>query len=264
MNISKTNYVLFVPPDNIKIHDPTLNNEYKLEFGSETIDQVSHVKFLGLKIDKNLNWSVHANDLIDTLSSCLYMMNNVKNFLPKHTMKSLYYSFFYSHLSLGILLWGPSISKWHQEKLKVKQNFAVRSIMKANSRASTANFYKDLSILKFDDIVNLELCKFMFRVNRNEIPPNVTKFFNNYQHDYRTRYNHESKFDQRRNFQIVNESFLSVAPHNFSRLSVNVRNSPSVKSFAKNLKRCVTELSFVYIYFCLSLYSLLYMFKQLL
>ena len=99
-------------------------------------------------------------------------------------MKSLYYSFFYSHLSLGILLWGPSISKWHQEKLKVKQNFAVRSIMKANSRASTANFYKDLSILKFDDIVNLELCKFMFRVNRNEIHPNVTRFFNNYQHDY--------------------------------------------------------------------------------
>ena len=64
LNISKTNYVLFEPPDNIKIHDPTSKNEYKLEFGTETIDQVSHVKFLGLMIDKNLNWNIHAKGLI--------------------------------------------------------------------------------------------------------------------------------------------------------------------------------------------------------
>ena len=167
-------------------------------------------------------------------------MNNVKNFLPRSSMKSLYYSFFYSHFSQGILLWGPSVSKWHQEKLKVKQNYAIRSIMKANSRASTAEFYRDLSILKFDDVVNLELCKFMYRVNRKEIPPNVIKFFSSYQHDHITRHSQESQYNQKRNFVVVNESFLSMAPQKYSRLSVNIRNSPSIKSFAKRFKKVCT------------------------
>ena len=46
----------------------------------------------------------------------------------------------------------------------------MRCIMKANSRASATRFYKDFSLLMFDDVVDLELCKFMFRVNRKDIP----------------------------------------------------------------------------------------------
>ena len=112
--------------------------------------------------------------------------------------------------------------------------------MKANSRASTDTFYKDLSILNFDNVVNLELCKFMYRVNRKEIPPNIIKFFSNYQHEYGTRHHQEFQYDKKRNFKVVEDSFLSLAPSRYSRLSMNVRNSPSIKSFSDNIKKiCV-------------------------
>ena len=73
-----------------------------------------------------------------------------------------------------------------------------------------------------------------------EIPTNIIRFFSNYQHKYGTRYNQESQYDKKRNFKVVEDSFLSLAPSRYSRLSVNIKNSPSIKSFANKIKKiCV-------------------------
>ena len=101
--------------------------------------------------------------------------------------------------------------------------------MDANSRASATRFYKDLSLLMFDDVVDLELCKFMFRVNRKDNPSSIVNFYSNYGHDYNTRFSKESQYDERVNFQIVRDSFLCLAPQKYSRLSVNLKNSPLIK-----------------------------------
>jgi len=107
LNILKTNYVFF-KPSQVKIYDDTINEDLSLKFGNEVIEKKDHVVFLGLNIDQNLSWSYQIDDVLNKLAKSSYMMNSVKKFLPNEAKLLLYYSFLYSQLTEGILLWGPS------------------------------------------------------------------------------------------------------------------------------------------------------------
>ncbi len=106
LNISKTNCVLFVPP-NLKLQDNTPTSHCALKFGNEQILQKPNTKFLGVEMDQRLSWSAHYKSLNSKLSRAVYTLNRVKNVLPIDCMKTLYYSLFHSHLTYGLLLWGP-------------------------------------------------------------------------------------------------------------------------------------------------------------
>ena len=110
LNLSKTNYVFF-RPGKIKLHDETIDSEYELKFGDEVILGKSCFEFLGIKIDEKLNWEEHIESVRKKLSSSLYMLNSVKTLIPFSCRKSLYYSFFATHIYPGLILWAPSILK---------------------------------------------------------------------------------------------------------------------------------------------------------
>ena len=57
LNLNKTVCVLFQK-------NKTNLNEIKLQLGAHTISNSPETKFLGMTIDKNLNWSSHVNQLI--------------------------------------------------------------------------------------------------------------------------------------------------------------------------------------------------------
>jgi len=116
LNISKTNYILFRPNKQIKMKDHEDTNEYKLEFGTESLAQKKDCKFLGIIIDETLSWAPHCKSVCSKLSSAIYVLRAVRNFIPEYTLKILYYSLFYSKLTYGILLWGPSASKKNIKK----------------------------------------------------------------------------------------------------------------------------------------------------
>ena len=80
LNNKKTKYILFhsnymesKTPDSININ----NNAVKLE---------NTVKFLGITIDKHLNWKEHCYQLGKKLSTCIYLLRNLSNFLSINTV----------------------------------------------------------------------------------------------------------------------------------------------------------------------------------
>ena len=95
-------------------------------------------------------------------------MNNAKNFLTQTVRKTLYYSFFYSHLSFGISLWGPSTYKWFIDKIQMQQKRALKSVL--NSNRFNGNIFNELSVMNVNDIINFELSKLMFQVSKNSLP----------------------------------------------------------------------------------------------
>ncbi len=80
LNISKTNYVLFVPP-RPKLSDNTPTSYCVLRFGNEEIVQKSSTKVLGVDMDQYLNWFAHYKSLNPKLSRAVYTLNRVKNVL---------------------------------------------------------------------------------------------------------------------------------------------------------------------------------------
>jgi hypothetical protein len=78
INLSKTNYILFQP--NFKINQNDINN---IPINNQEIKKVEKTRFLGLQIDEKLNWTDHTQYLTTKLKQSTYLLNNVKEILPK-------------------------------------------------------------------------------------------------------------------------------------------------------------------------------------
>ena len=234
LNISKTNYVLFKDKSCNTIDDSDGN----LQFGSETIERKSHVKFLGLDIDEDLSFKVHANQVISKLSSSLYLMNSVKRYLPLDVRLNLYYSFFLSHISYGILIWGPLITNWHLNRIVLQQKKAVRNVKNVAYNAHTDPIFLELDVLKIDKLIELELLKLMYKVFSNKIAQPISKLFppSNTWHNYDTRHKNDPQFDQRRHNASISKSFLCKGPTLWTHIDNILKNSLNLKSFTKNVK----------------------------
>jgi hypothetical protein len=55
-----------------------------------------------------VNWSGHVDYIIPKLSSACYIIRSVKPYMPLNTLKSIYYSYFNTVMSYGLLFWGNS------------------------------------------------------------------------------------------------------------------------------------------------------------
>ena len=234
LNISKTNYVLF-QSKNLKENI----SDCELKFGTEIIERKPYVKFLGLLIDENMNWTNQCQHIIAKLSSSLYMMNCIKNFLPIESKKSLYYSFFYSYMSYGILLWGPLINKYHFDQIIKKQKRAIRIIKNVKYNAHTDPLFKELQILSVSEIINLETSKLMYNVFKNNVPEPISDMFeaSTNRHSYMTRYRNDPQFYQKPTVSAILKSFLYKGPDLWHNLDLNLKESSSLKCFTRNYKR---------------------------
>jgi hypothetical protein len=91
----------------------TTNNETRINFNigydNKTIEEVLlTTKFLGLQIDSNLNWKKHIEYIIPKLSSACFAMRTVKPLLNVDTLKLVYFAYFHSVMSYGVIFWGNS------------------------------------------------------------------------------------------------------------------------------------------------------------
>ena len=100
LNVNKTVYMFF--SNNIKPNKETC----KVKIGDSEIKEVDHFKFLGLIIDSNFKWQNHIEHCKATISSSLYIINQVKNVLPIKQLLILYITLIQPYLEYGIVLWG--------------------------------------------------------------------------------------------------------------------------------------------------------------
>ena len=64
------------------------------------------VKYLGIKINKNLTWIDHINDTAINLNQANAMFFKAREFLNIKILKSIYYAIFDCHLNYANTVWG--------------------------------------------------------------------------------------------------------------------------------------------------------------
>jgi hypothetical protein len=71
-------------------------------FDSKLIE-VEANKFLGLQIDSHLNWKKHNEYIISKFSSACFAMKTVMLLMTVDTLKLVYFTYFHSVLSYGLI-----------------------------------------------------------------------------------------------------------------------------------------------------------------
>lgn len=112
LNLKKTYYIEFT---NSQTNIQTDN--YRIE----GIQRVDSAKYLGLIIDKKLNWQEQINTLILKLRKSIYKFVQVRNIVDEHLLRAIYFALIQSHLQYGIIAWGASYKNELERLIKIQK-----------------------------------------------------------------------------------------------------------------------------------------------
>ena len=158
LNVAKTKYMLFSPP-NKNITYP------QLKINNRVIECVKEFDFLGVLLDANMKWHSHVNKISKKISKAIGIIGRIKNYMPVNTLRILYFALVNSHLDYGLLNWGHCATK-----LEISQKKAVRIVSKRKYNAHSEPLLKKLNILKITDLYKLKLLKFYYKLCNNLLP----------------------------------------------------------------------------------------------
>ena len=188
LNIGKTKHMHFYFHQSWQNTGVNLENldiiGLRLEILGQQIDRVKKFNLLGIFLTSTLSWKAHTDYVSNKMSKNVGILNCLKRFLPFSVRKMLYNTLVHSYLNNGILVWG-----FAPDRLIVLQKKAVRAVMCANYNSHTEPIFKELKIVKVEDLLILRCLKFYYWYKNNELPI----YFNNMfeipmaDHAYNTR-----------------------------------------------------------------------------
>jgi hypothetical protein len=106
--------------------------------------QTNFVKFLGITVDNTLFWKKHIDTIMPKLNKACYIIKRSKLYLSNDALKIVYYAFFHSVMSYGVIPWG---NLTHSKCVFKLQKGAIRIIMGARNNVSCREVFKLLKIL---------------------------------------------------------------------------------------------------------------------
>ena len=131
LNVSKTKSMVFRTRKNRIDIDSNIN------MCGQKLDKVEKTKFLGVYIDKHLDWNEHINHVTNKLSRINAIIYNSRDYLTLNARIQLYNSFVLPHLSYCIAVWGDT-SQYILKPLIILQKRIVRTIHYAQIRGHTS------------------------------------------------------------------------------------------------------------------------------
>jgi hypothetical protein len=71
-------------------------------------ESTTKVKFLGIVMESSCTWKVHIVQLLPKLCKACFVMRVIKPIMSTETQTIVYYSYFHSLMTYGIIFWGNS------------------------------------------------------------------------------------------------------------------------------------------------------------
>ena len=180
LNLKKTEMVIFKPKQK------KLEGDLKIKLCGKRLYSTESVKYLGVKIDANLTWQHHVNDLSTKLNRANALLFKMRKYVSPKILKSNYFAIFDSYLSYCCLVWAQNFGTI--QRIVILQKKAIRIINFQLRNFHTSLLFKQNSILKFQDKICLENILFVSK-SLNNLSPSIFNTCFSFSSD---QYNHET------------------------------------------------------------------------
>jgi hypothetical protein len=98
LSFDKTYFIQFITKSSSTI-------DMNIDYGIGSVTNITNTKFLVIVIDHTLSWKSHIDQIILTLNAACYEIRVVKLFMSQDSFQMVYYSYFQSIMTYGIILW---------------------------------------------------------------------------------------------------------------------------------------------------------------
>ena len=130
----------------------TLPVQRQIVLENNVLEQVDNTKFL--RVYQHLDWKPHVNFIAGTISKSVGLLYKAKYYLPSKSLLTLYYALIYPYLTYCSLIWASTYVTDLQQ-IYLLQKRAVRTISKADYKASSKPLFANLKILDVFSIYTL-------------------------------------------------------------------------------------------------------------
>ena len=104
LNVKKTEMVIF------KSKQKKFEADLKIKLCGKRLYPTESVKYLGVKIDANLSWQHHVNDLSIKLNRANALLFKMRKYVSLKILRSIYFAIFDYYLSYCCLVWAHNCS----------------------------------------------------------------------------------------------------------------------------------------------------------
>lgn len=228
INASKTNYISFSYRLNIDM--PLIS------IGSARISEVDSTKFLGIYLDKHLDFKKHVEYISVKLSKSLGIIRKLSFYLPFDILKMLYSSLILPYLSYGIEAWFATY-KNITEKINIIQKKSIRCINLLPYNSHTSEYFKNMNLLNLNDQYNYQIAIFMYKTINSGSNPELNSILTKHVniHNHNTRYSTSYVIPRCRRVktkQCIHYKSVSI----WNNMPNILKQCPSLTIFKKRLK----------------------------
>ena len=85
-----------------------LGTEIKIKLNRKRICPSQCVRYLDIKIDQNLNWKDHTNDIAVKLNRANGLLFKIRNFVNITILKAIYFAIFDSYINYANMVWAQN------------------------------------------------------------------------------------------------------------------------------------------------------------
>ena len=241
LNINKSKYMIVSKKRSIPKMKIMINDTELLECDS--------YKYLGVYIDKKLNWKDHIDHTCKKVAKACGALSKIRHSVDINTLKNVYHALLYSYLRYGIILWGNASASALQP-LKTLVNKAIRIMTFIPPGSFELNpIYQELGLLNLSNIFNLETGKFMYKSMNNLLPVEIGNYFqidpsseqhSHYTRNQNTRENDKPRFLSRT--KIVEKSLQYFGTELWYQLPQDIKSSESKINFKKQYKNHLLQI----------------------
>ena len=231
LNVGKSVYLLFKGKREI-LEVP------QLKIFNQVITRKTDAKFLGIHIDDNLNWKIHAQYVSAKVARMIGILYKLRSNLTMQALRTLYLSMVHPHLRYGLIFWGAA-PKVNLNPIIVQQKKLIRLINHAGYIEHSEPLFRKSYILKFEDLIENEMIKFIFR----DLLPSNEHFNFTYRtsiHGHNARNQSSLNLPQPRT-ALLRDSVFFRGLALFNGVPLHIRTAPSLNSFKYQLKNLYIE-----------------------
>jgi hypothetical protein len=176
INVSKTKYICFriseatKPPKDfdIRAHAPPCTKDSNC--GCPTIAQTDNHKYLGIIIDKNLNWEQHITELSKRIRKLFFIFRNLRDSTDVNLITKIYLALGQSLITYCIPVWGGAAAT-HLLRLERAQRAVIKVMLKKPRLHPTVNLYKEANLLTVRQLFILQsVLRYHKKIDISQIP----------------------------------------------------------------------------------------------
>ena len=172
LNTDKTNAMLITTSQKrLHLHNDILH----LTYNNDVLNSVEKEKVLGIHIDDNLTWSIHINFIAKKMSSNLWLLSKLKDYLSTEHRVQFYKTYIQPQIDYCSTIWGRT-SQYNLNRIFRLQKRAVKIIVNYQYD-NIANSMDELKILNMYEGIFLRKAKFMFKISKSVLPAYVNQMF---------------------------------------------------------------------------------------